>query len=345
MKTLRKLLAGTLLVALAAFGLAAFAYFVDYDPDDPPVNGFTDKECRNEDWKIFENHNALIAADGQPDPNADDPEKIWKYYSYIEWGDHTYTCHLLKYEAVKVKGVQPKKPITRGVKTPTTTPTPTPQDPPREKSPAEVQADNFTDDAAKDLQQCWEKKLDDITVEAKGWNSDAIGATEVTWGITKNDAPGDAARTYPSLGDDPANPELSISVVLYPHQIAVNAATYWMDQQQQETFKHMVAYAQIHETFHIGYLKSVFDRTNGLPKPYEAWDMEIQAHKGASSVFRSLFGGKKSGAPGILREQEITSKLPQYQEWKDEYTDLEAELAKPETTEARKKEIESEMET
>ncbi|MXZ54861.1 MAG: hypothetical protein F4227_10645 [Gammaproteobacteria bacterium] len=85
-----------------------------FNPLDPPVFGFTDKECSNDDYKLFRNLAALIAADGKKDPNSEDPDKIWNYGSYIKYGDYTLTCHLLEYEEVVVIGVVPKKPTTGG---------------------------------------------------------------------------------------------------------------------------------------------------------------------------------------------------------------------------------------
>ena len=64
MKALHKLLVGTILVALAAFGLTALTSSSN-DPATTAVWGFTDKYCQNQDYKWFKNVGALIAADGK----------------------------------------------------------------------------------------------------------------------------------------------------------------------------------------------------------------------------------------------------------------------------------------
>ena len=74
---------------------------------------------------------ALIAADGKTDPDAtgEDKDKIWYWRSYMEEGDYSYTCHLVKYEEVNVVGRVPKKkqPITGGGSSGGGGETPTPQ--------------------------------------------------------------------------------------------------------------------------------------------------------------------------------------------------------------------------
>ena len=95
----------------------------------------------------------------------------------------------MEYREVKVIGEQPKKqkPITGGGGGEEETPTPAPQEPIPQKTKADKQADNLTKDELDDLQECWESKATGISVEIKGWNSDAIGATEAVWGMTKGE--------------------------------------------------------------------------------------------------------------------------------------------------------------
>ncbi len=318
MKTLHKLLVGLLLVALTAFGLTALTSSSN-DPVTTPVFGFTDKYCQNEDYKWFENVGALIAADGKKDPKAKgkNKDKIWRYYSYIEDVSPWYPCHLLEYEDdVKAVGVQPKK------KTPPSSDsgggggeeeTPAPQEPIPQKTQAQKQAENFTKDESDDLQECWEGKLDEITVEIKGWNSDAIEAPEAEWEIDKDVHYG-FGKTTPFLNADKT---LSISVQIYPHGIANRIAP----TAHQDVFKHMISYSQKHETFHVGQIKSIFDSTGALPKPYKWWDFEVEAHAGASLMWRTLYG-KKAGVPSLLLEADKTM-TPAYKKMMDDYKALE----------------------
>ena len=303
MKTLRKLLAGSLLVALAAFGLTALTSSSN-DPATTPVFGFTDKYCQNEDYKWFKNVGALIAADGKTDPDATgkDKDKIWRYYSYIEDVDPWWPCHILEYEDdVKAIGEQPKtqKPITGGGGG-EETPTPAPQEPIPQKTQAQKQADNLTKDESDDLQECWESKATGISVEIKDWNSDAIGATEATWEIIKG-PDHTLGETTPFLdeveveGEEEPTLVLSMAVRIYPHGIALKIP----DTAHQDTFKHTLVYTQMHETFHVGQIKAIFDATGSLPKPYEWWDLKVKAHNGTSLMYRTLHG-KEAGVPSLL---------------------------------------------
>lgn len=328
MKTLRKLLAGSILVALTVFGLTALTSS-STDSADPPVWGFTDRSCQSEDYKWFENLGALIAADGKKDPDAtgEDADKIWHWRSYIEDGDHSHTCHLVEYEEVVVIGVVPKGSII---------PAPAPGTygggggggggGGEARTPAQKQADEFTKEKLDELKECWEEKADTVTKKIKGWNPDAIGATEVTWAVQHGeDQFGLAFHDARVLND-----ELLIDVTIYPHGIAAwltpTAAT--------ETFDHVATFGQIHETFHIGQFKARFDATGSLPKPYEYWDLEVQAHKGSVTLWQTLYDKKKdAGVPSLLLDVNA-EKTKEYQKMEDDYKDLVAKLEQGPLTDA-----------
>jgi len=337
MKALRKLLAGTILVALAAFGLTALTSSSN-DPATTPVFGFTDKYCSSEHYKWFENIGVLIAADCKTDPDAtgEDKDKIWYWRSYVEEGDYSYTCHLVEYREVKSVGVQPKKkkPITGGGGGGEETQPPAPQEPIPQKTKADKQADNLTKDEADDLQECWESKATGISVEIKDWNSDAIGATEADWRITKGQPDRGLGETTPYVneveveGEDEPVSVLSIDVQIYPHGIARKIA----DTAHQDTFKHTLVYSQMHETFHVGQIKAIFDATGALPKPYEWWDLEVKAHNGTSLMYRTLYG-KKAGVPSLLLDdnEEMTE---DYKNKMEDYKALEVKKANGTITKA-----------
>ena len=154
--------------------------------------------------------------------------------------------------------------------------------------------------------------------------------------MTKMERGRGLGETTPYLNADKT---LSIDVQIYPHGIARKIP----DTAHQNTFKHTLVYTQMHETFHVGQIKAIFDTTGALPKPYEWWDLEVQAHNGTSLMYRTLYG-KKAGVPSLLLDTnaEMTEA---YKNKMEDYKKLETELADPTTTEARKKEIDSEMET
>ena len=335
MRTLHKLSAGLTLAALTAFGLTTFALFW-FNPLDPPVWGFTDKYCQNDDYKAFKNFAALKAANGKKDPKAkgEDKDKIWIFKAYIEWGDGEFTCRLLE-DDVKAIGEQPKKPATGGGEEGGGEEAP-PQETIPQKTKADKQADTLTKDEADDLRECWESKATGISVEIKGWNSVAIGATEAVWGMTKGVFDRGLGETTPYLNADST---LYMDVQIYPHGISNKIP----DTAHQDTFKHTVVYTQMHETFHVGQIKAIFDATGALPKPYEWWELEVQAHNGTSLMYRTLYG-KKAGVPSLLLDDNEGMTLD-YKDKMEDYKDLETELADPTTTEARKKEIENEMES
>lgn len=241
-------------------------------------------------------------------PDANDPDKIWRYYSYIEDVSPWHPCHLLEYEDdVKVVGTVPKK----------QNPPPSggggggggvaPQEPIPQKTQAQKQADNFTKDELDDLRECVEEKLAGVTKEIKGWNSDAIGATEAVWELTKG-VDHALGETTPFLNKDST---LSISVQIYPHGIANKI----LATAHRDTFKHTTAYTEMHELFHVGQIKAIFKETGALPKPYEWWDLEVEAHKGSAKLWQTLYDKRKTlvchlySSPGIRKRAIRTRRM------------------------------------
>ena len=353
MTTLHKLFAGILLVTLTAFGLTALTSSSN-DPATTPVFGFTDKYCQNEDYKWFKNVGALIAADGKTDPDATgkDKDKIWRYYSYIEDVDPWWPCHRLEYRDVKVIGEQPKKqkPITGGGSGGggggEETQPPKTQEPPPEKTPAELQADNFTEEKSDKLRECLEEDLDDVSEDIEGWNSDAIGATEATW-ETSQQKTSALGNTGWKIGEDKkGNPTLSIFATIFPQGIGIAVGAMFAEQKdvQVAAFEQLAQFSQAHELFHVGQIKRIFDATGALPKPYEYWDLEVQAHNGATRLWKGIHG-ENAEPPSVLNlgtQQNYWRKIA-YDGKKASYEKYEEELADPKTTEARKKVIKKEM--
>ena len=160
---------------------------------------------------------ALIAADGKKDPKAKgkNKDKIWRYYAYIEDVEPYYPCHILEYEDdVKAIGEQPKeqKPITRGGGGGGggEEETPAPQEPIPEKTPAELKAQNFTAEESDRLRKCVEEDLGSVSEDIEGWNSEAIGAEEVTWGIDTQSEKGFGFTRWDVDEDNKGKPKLSI---------------------------------------------------------------------------------------------------------------------------------------
>lgn len=347
MKVLHKHFVGILLVTLAVFGITTLSSSSNHYTG--PVYGFTDQYCESEHYKWFRNVGALIAADGKADPESGDPDRIWNYGSYIEAEDATYTCHLLEYEEVQAVGTVPKKqnPPSGGGGGGEETPTPTPQEPPPEKTPAELQAQNFTEEKSDTLRECVEVDLADVEEEIEGWNSDAIGATEATWEISQVKTKNLGVTTFGVDDDEEGNPRLSIIATIFPQGIGIAVSAMFAEQKdvQVAAFEQMAQFTQVHELFHVGQLKTIFKDTKSEPKPYEWWNLEVQAHKGATRLWKGIHGENVEPPSELNLGSTVNwARKMGYDLDTASYKLLEEELAKPETTEARKKEIKKEME-
>ena len=354
MKTLRKLLAGTILVALAAFGLTALTSSSN-DPATTPVFGFTDKYCQNEDYKWFKNVGALIAADGKKDPKAKgkDKDKIWRYYSYIEDVEPWWPCLLLEYEDdVKAVGVTPKKknpPPSGGGGGGGETPTPNPQEP---KPPAQVPnpSYNVTDAEIESLKSCWEEKAVK-KLNKKGWTSDAT--TAATWMIDRLNTRG-LGQTWPQIKKVNGQSRLVLDVEIYSTGIGERAVglVKWLYSNDDEgappgtyklAFNHLTTYTYMHETYHVSQLLNIFSEREALPEPWEYWQLEVDAHRESKNMWVDLYDDPP---PSVLPlgSEVNTERYAAYEVKKKEYLDLETELANPDTTEERKGQIERRLE-
>ena len=107
----------------------------------------------------------------------------------------------------------------------------------------------------------------------------------------------------------------------------------------------MVFFSNSHEIFHVGQLKTEFDKTKAEPKPYEWWDLEVEAHDGSTRLWKGIHG-ENAEPPSVLNLGTWTNwgRKIAYDIDKASYQKYEEELADPKTTEARKKEIKKEME-
>ena len=363
MKTLRKLLAGTLLVALAAFGLTVFAFWDlgDYDPKNPPVIGFTDTKCQNSDWKIFKNFNALMEADGKTDPNAKgkDKDKIWNFGSYINWYDYTYTCYLVP-EEFKSIGVTPKKkkPSTGGGGGGGETQPPKPQEPKPDPEDEEEEegpsnpADDVSDADIEALKSCWEKKAKN-KLKKNGWNPAAT--TAGTWTIDRLTEFG-LGKTTPDTIKVNGKDRLKLDMEIYPTSIGASAVglvdRLWDWDKEEEgpppghydlAFRHITTYTYMHETYHISQFLKIFKEKGKLPEPWEYWQLEVDAHTESAKMWKTLYDDP---SPSTLRTSlpENEDHKEKYDAKKTEYLNLEKELADPDTTEERKAVIETKLE-
>ncbi|MXZ44815.1 MAG: hypothetical protein F4Z01_07575 [Gammaproteobacteria bacterium] len=293
MKTLRKLLAGMVLITLTAFGLTALTS--SSSNTVVPVVAFLNHTCSSDVYMEHESIQAMLEFNGTTRDGI-----VWDFESYHHIEDlqtQLYpVCYLVSaIEEVVVRGTpwpaRPSDPYgAQGGRT--GTPTPTPQEPEPPTPPAQLQADNFTEEKSNDLRECLEEDLGDVSEEIEGWNSDAIGATEAEWGINKNVARG-FGYTGVDIGEDNnGNPTLSIGVFIYPQGIANAVAAMFVEQRdvQVAAFEQLTQFTQAHELFHVGQLKTIFEETGARPKPYQYWDLEVQAHNGSTSLWQGIHG-------------------------------------------------------
>lgn len=292
MKTFRKLLAGALLVALAAFGLTALTS--SSSDSLVPVLAFLNQTCSSELYMEHESIQAMLEFKGTERDGI-----VWDFESYNHIEDlqtQLYpVCHLvsdlLREREIVVRGTpwpaRPSDPYgaQRGG---TETQPPKTQEPPPEKDPAELQAQNFTKEKSDKLRECLEEDLGNVSEEIEGWNSDAIGAEEVTWGIDKNEEWG-LGNTSLKIGEDKkGNPTLSIFAIIFPTGVGNQVAAMFAEQKdvQVAAFEQLTQFTHGHELFHVGQIKTIFDETGTGPKPYKYWDLEVQAHNGATRLWK-----------------------------------------------------------
>ncbi|MCY4127878.1 MAG: hypothetical protein OXG15_01420 [Gammaproteobacteria bacterium] len=357
MKTLRKLLAGTVLVTL---GLTVFAfwYIPGYDPDNPPVIGFTDAECQNSDWKVFKNFAALKAADGKKDPDAkgDNKDKIWNYYSYINWYDYTYTCWRLEKD-VKAIGKTPKKPSTGGgggggeTPKPPKTQEPKPDPEEEEEEDPSNPANDVSDADIEALKSCWEGKAGN-KLKKNGWNPAAT--TAGTWTIDRLTEFG-LGKTEPDTKKVNGKDRLVLNMEIYPTSIGARAVglidRFWDWDKEEEgpppghydlAFRHISTFTYIHETYHVSQFLKIFKERGKLPEPWEYWDLEIDAHRESAKMWSAIY--KDPPPSRLLKDDEgRAQRAANYEARKTEYLNLEKELADPDTTEERKAVIETKL--
>ncbi|MXZ56040.1 MAG: hypothetical protein F4227_03915 [Gammaproteobacteria bacterium] len=128
-------------------------------------------------------------------------------------------------------------------------------------------------------------------------------------------------------------------------QLAMDVVTKWAKTDPSKAFDQMVFFSNAHEIFHVGQLKTEFDKTNAEPKPYEWWDLEVEAHNGATRLWKGIHG-ESAEPPSVLNLGTTVNYWRKfaYDLDKASYEKYEEELAEPDTTEARKKVIKKEME-
>ncbi|MXZ56767.1 MAG: hypothetical protein F4Z14_11460 [Gammaproteobacteria bacterium] len=86
-----------------------------------------------------------------------------------------------------------------------------------------------------------------------------------------------------------------MSVNIYSHGIAA-----WLSRTAHENaFAQLTQFSQIHETFHVGQIKAIYDATKALPKPYKWWELEVEAHRGSGKLWQGMYG-RSAGTPTLL---------------------------------------------
>ena len=354
MKTLHELLTGTLLVALTVFGLTALTSS-STNSSDTRVLGFLNETCDSEDLILFQNMIDLLDFNGTEMAGV-----TWTFESYINVSDYEVTdnptCNSMA-EFLAMPEVSTTRPKPKII----------PADPPGGGSgggggggggggqaPAPTTpnpADSITDDEINKLKSCWEGKAGN-KLKRNGWDINAT--TAATWKIDRR-VLGALAQTIPRIKIVRGEKKLDLKVELYPRGLGARAIGHinWLWENKNEdpppeyyplAFRHLTTYSQMHETYHIGQLLKIFNERKTLPEPWEWWDLEVEAHAKSASLWSSLYDDP---SPSFLKIDNLnnTDRATKYEAKKTEYLNLEKELADPKTTDERKAEIESELET
>ena len=320
MKALRKLLAGTILVALAALGLTALTSS-STNSADTRVLGFLNETCSSPDLILFQNMIDLVNFNGTTMYGV-----TWTFESYINVSDYEFTdnpeCRLMSdFLAIpEVRTVQPKPKII-------------PVDPPpggggggggpSGPSASEL-AKTKTDDHIEALKSCWERKAGN-KLKKNGWDINAT--TAATWTINRSQG-GAVAQVIPSIKEVRGEKKLFMKAEIYPLGIA-QTAVHFSNQDEEGNyyrgfegviFDHVATYGQMHETYHMSDFLKIFNERKTLPEPWEYWQMEVDAHTKSKDLWVALYDDPP---PSFLpREsqamtEEYTDNTARYKELKE----------------------------
>ena len=328
--TLHKLLAGASLVVLTVFGLTTLSS--SDSTDTTQVWGFLNKTCNSEIAVLLDSIDDMLKLRGQEREGI-----IMDFESYYRVAE----LHLAEPECHLVADLFAEPPV-RSFGTPPpviwipveTQPTPRPGQPgggsgPVVKNPAPPKF-TFTTEDLEDLNECVDQKVESIlaskkkdrkTRSRKANLSDYVqGAdSKYTW----------ISQTGKQHGGYGKTVWKDLEAYVFPDRIAGHK---FVDH------KHLAAQTRLQEFYHIiqGNRKQADDSSWEGPKPYELFDMEVEAHSASVRWFSAIF---RFGAP-IADFLESEKKKPkEFKANKEKYQDLEKALADGTITEEQRIEM------
>ena len=92
--------------------------------------------------------------------------------------------------------------------------------------------------------------------------------------------------------DNKGKPTISIYPTIFPQCIGIAVGAMFAEQEdvQVAAFEQLAQFSQAHELFHVGKLETIIGKTQAEPKPYKFWDLEVEAHNGATRLWKGVHG-------------------------------------------------------
>lgn len=311
MKALRKLLAGTILVALTAFGLTALTSSSTNSAENTQVWGFLNKTCDSDIAVLLESIEDMLKLKGQERHGI--ILDFESYYRVAELHQERPQCYQVSALLKEPEVIAKSPPVTI-----------IPADPPPGggggegegggggQAPKQKSVVEFDNQNARELKNCIANKLDKLdlkkaeeTVDKKhlgcfvnlGMNLE-FKKTDFTWGANQTDQKkiprkiwGQTIYTN-TIADSPIPDN---SVFLYPVVIKkkVNTRTW---RRKGVTFDNLSEFVALEEIVHTiqGHNAKQANSNWKNPEPYELRDWQIQANIVANIWYKQLKGDKNS---------------------------------------------------
>ncbi|MXZ56430.1 MAG: hypothetical protein F4Z14_09725 [Gammaproteobacteria bacterium] len=342
MKTLRKLLAGSLLVALTVFGLTALTSSSTDSGETTQVWGFLNETCNSEIAVLLDSIEDMLKLRGQEREGIIMDFK--SYYRVAELHQADPPCRL-------VAGLLAEPPV-RSIGTPPpviwipveTQPNPRPGQPGGGgaviKNPPPPKEFTFTNKDLKELNECWHQKIKDLFEAAENEDNERKRKQKLKKlrkQLSGYEANAGDRDKYKWIASQEENP-FGFGHIDWPPISTVKIFSKNLTKHKFAQPMHIAAQAAFQEYYHI----IQRNRLGRDPKPYELYDLEVEAHNTTRGWFRPIFGFGAPIAEFIGDEADFSSD-DEFKKKKKEYQDLETDLAKEGLTEAEKKKIKDEM--
>ena len=210
------------------------------------------------------------------------------------------------------------------------------------KNPPPPQEFTFTTKDLKKLNECWHKKIKNLFEAAENEENDRKRKAKLKKlrkqlsGYVPNAGDKDKYKWFASQKKDP----VGYGHIDWPPISTVKIFTKNLTKHKFAKPMHIAAQAAFQEYYHI-IQRNELGRD---PKPYELYDLEVEAHNTTYTWFYPIFGFGPPIGQFIGNEADFSSKEA-FKKKKEEYQDLETELAKEGLTEAEKTKIQDKMDT